>query len=242
MVRRFPLPSNVQDARPRPNGATLNAVVPGIRHGGEAQRAWQTIATRALRVIAVLVLLAVATPLVEPAHAQEPDTARVAPPSVLLFPDSAPPISPRRAFLTSLALPGVAQSRLQRPNAAALFTAAEILSAGMLVKSLYDYRVARNFERDSVPLRFETDPATGEVQRDPDTGQPIVLEWTPGRYSRGLVRARKLHVEDWIAALALNHLLSAIDAYVAANLWDLPVDMEVRTSRQGAVFTGSIRW
>lgn len=187
-------------------------------------------------------VLALATVGASGLHAQEPDTSRVAPPSVLMFPDSSPPISPGRAFFTSLVLPGVAQSKLQRPNAATLFTAAEIFSIGMLTKSLYDYNVARNFERDSVVLRYATDPVTGQVQTDPETGEPLVAEWSAGRYSEGLVRARKLHVEDWIAALALNHLLAAIDAYVAANLWDLPVDMGVSSSRRGTTFTGSIRW
>ena len=34
--------------------------------------------------------------------------------------------------------------------------------------------------------------------------------------------ARKTHVEDWEAALVFNHLISAADAFVAAQLWDLP--------------------
>ncbi|HLV24729.1 MAG TPA: hypothetical protein VKZ41_00310 [Gemmatimonadales bacterium] len=217
----------------------LFSAIPAVRLNRESRR--QCIGLLALLVAVLLLAVAPASGL-EQLRAQEPDTVRVTPPSVLLFPDSTPPISPGRAFFTSLAVPGVAQSKLQRPNAAALFTAAEIFSVGMLAKSLYDYRVARNFERDSVVLRYATDPVTGEVQLDPGTGLPIVAEWTPGRYSTGLVRARKLHVEDWIAALALNHLLSAIDAYVAANLWDLPVDMEVSSSRRGTVFMGSIRW
>lgn len=196
-------------------------------------------------LLSVLLLVAAtvaALVLPNAAEAQDPDSVRVIPPTAPLFADSVAPITPGRAFLRSLLVPGLAQTRLERPNAAALFTAAEVFSVGMLMKSLYDYRVARNYERDSVPVVFETDPVTGEVQRDPDTGEAIVVEWQAGRYSAELVRARKLHVEDWIAVLALNHLVAAIDAYVAANLWDLPVDMDVQSTNRGTALVGSFRW
>lgn len=176
------------------------------------------------------------------ADAQEPDSIAAPAPSTIFVSEGEPPISPGRAFFTSLLVPGLAQTRLNRPNAAALFTAAEVLSVGMLSKSLYDFSVARNFEADSLPLSYETDPETGAVVRDPETGEPVVAEWSVGRYSTELRRARRLHVEDWIAILVLNHLVSAIDAYVAANLWDMPVDIAVRGSRRGTVLAASFRW
>src|SRR5690606_29757956 len=86
---------------------------------------------------------------------QEPDTTAVAAPGSIFFAEGEPPITPARAFLTSLLVPGLAQTRLNRPNAAALFTAAEVLSVGMLTKSLYDFSVSRNFESDSLPLSYQ---------------------------------------------------------------------------------------
>ena len=44
------------------------------------------------------------------------------------------------------------------------------------------------------------------------------------------VRSRQEQLEDWIAVLAGNHLFSAIDAYVAAHLWDVPLEVELRSS------------
>lgn len=193
-----------------------------------------------LRAVLMLLLIPAAV------DAQEPDTVPVPVPSTIFVSEGEPPVTPARAFLTSLLVPGLAQTRLQRPSAAALFTAAEVLSVGMLSKSLYDFNIARKFEGDSLPLSYETDPETGEIVRDSETGDPVVTEWTPGRYTTELRRARRLHVEDWIAVLVLNHLVSAIDAYVAANLWDMPVDIAVRGSPpgvgRGTVLTASFRW
>ena len=36
------------------------------------------------------------------------------------------------------------------------------------------------------------------------------------------MRTRRLHYEDWLAVLVFNHLIAGADAYVAAQLWDLP--------------------
>ncbi|HEX5580079.1 MAG TPA: hypothetical protein VFX39_00790, partial [Gemmatimonadaceae bacterium] len=60
-----------------------------------------------------------------------------------------PPLSPRRAFLTSLAVPGYAQARLERPLASALFFTVETAGALMLRKSLRDLSIAERYEGDS---------------------------------------------------------------------------------------------
>ena len=53
----------------------------------------------------------------------------------------------------------------------------------------------------------------------------------------GSVNAKKGEQQDWLVLLGFNHLLSAIEAYVAAHLWDFPGDLEVRVTpvRGGAV-------
>lgn len=170
------------------------------------------------------------------AGAQEPprDSTQLAPPvSTLFASDGEPPISPRRAFLYSLVAPGVGQVKLGRGNAAALFTSAEAFAVGMLVKSYYDLGVAKRFRRDSIPTIFTTDP---------ETGQLLPGGFVTGQFSPGLVRARRLHVEDWLAAMALIHLLSGIDAFVAAQLWDVPVDIDVGSSARGTTVSASFRW
>jgi hypothetical protein len=44
-------------------------------------------------------------------------------------------------------------------------------------------------------------------------------------------------VEDWIAFIIANHLFSGADAYVAAHLWDLPTQIEVKPAPGGAAGT-----
>ncbi len=44
----------------------------------------------------------------------------------------------------------------------------------------------------------------------------------------GLTEAKRQEREDWLVLLAFNHLLSALEAYVSAHLWDFPGDLRIR--------------
>ena len=140
------------------------------------------------------------------------------------IPDSLrrPPITPRRAFLMSLLLPGSAQARLNRPKASMLFAVAEILCIGMTRKSGQDLREARSAPKDSIIAGYVINPTTGAVTPTADYAQN---RFTPAR-----LRARRTHYEDWIAALIFNHLISSADAYVSANLWDFPANVTPNVS------------
>lgn len=136
---------------------------------------------------------------------------------------SGPPISPKRAFFTSLLLPGYAQARLDRQTSSMIYAVFEIISIGMLSKSAQDLRSAKRLGGDSVIIGYQAG-AGGEML--PVYGEP--------RINTERIKARKLHYEDWIAALAFNHLISAADAYVAAYLWDFKANLEVQSSPTGA--------
>ena len=47
-----------------------------------------------------------------------------------------------------------------------------------------------------------------------------------------LIKARKEHVEDWVAVLVANHLFGATDALVSAMLWDLPAEVALSGGRR----------
>lgn len=146
------------------------------------------------------------------------------------IPDSLlrPPITPKSAFLRSLALPGWGQSGLRRSTAATVFAAAEIGAVYMVAKSRADLRQARLLSgRDSVTVG---DPSRGE----PVTRIPAVPQ--------GLINARRLHLEDWFAVLIFNHLLAGADAYVAANLWDLPARVSITHTPAGPGLAAQLRW
>jgi hypothetical protein len=148
------------------------------------------------------------------------DTARKALPQ--------PPLSPRRAFLYSLALPGYAQSVLNRPTAGAIFMFTESIALVMLRESAAELRQARQFQTDSLIVIGYS-----------EAGTPITQ---PSAFTERLVNTRRGHLEDWIAFIIANHLFSAADAYVAAHLWDLPSQISVEPRAGGARVAARLSW
>ena len=150
-------------------------------------------------------------------------------------PGLVPPISPRRAFLSSLLVPGLGQVKLDRPSAGALFVAVELTAIALASKSAYDLRAAKRFRADSVVQAYPVDTLTGEPRT---TGRPRV----EGPYTNDLVGARRVHLEDWLAVLAFNHLIAGAEAFVAANLWDLPGQVGALRTARGPALQVSFRW
>ena len=194
------------------------------------------IVRRARLAVALVALSSCSVPL----GAQQADSARVGvrpAPRPTLVRDSSrlvPPISPRRAFLTSLLVPGLGQEQLRRPRARTLFALVELASAFMIVKSAEDLQDAKEacsaefcgFDGPALPrigpdgFRFETRPIEG----------PDLIA--------ARVRARRTHLEDWIALMVFNHLLAGADAYVAAHLWDLPAQVSTSQSMPRTIGVG----
>lgn len=143
-----------------------------------------------------------------------------------------PPITPRRAFVYSAVLPGLGQSRLDRGSSGALFSAVELAAVVMVRRSNADLREARRYRTDTLPSNFNVGPG----------GKLTPVERVVGRYDADLVRTRRLHVEDWLAVLAFNHLFSGADAFVAAQLWDIPIRITVTPATNGALFVASLRF
>jgi len=184
-------------------------------------------------ILAVLSLALIAMP----ASAQRPDSGRVgAVPQrtavdtnrvAVVDSDAVAPLTPRRAFLLSLLLPGYSQTILGRPTAAALFVLAEAASAVMIIQSSASLREARRLARDTLFL------GSG------DDGTP---QFAPGPMPRSLVRSRQAQVEDWIAVLFANHVFAGADAYVAAHLWDVPIKVGGSASSRSMTLGASVRW
>lgn len=196
--------------------------------------------TGAPRVWIALLAVVVMAPFTATVRAQGAPPAATQP-TAPVPPRPKPPISPTRAFFSSALVPGMAQARLNR-STGILFVTFEAISLTMYAKSRHDLELARRFARDSTPLAYTIDPVTGLPQLDPDTGEPRVARWSSGKYTRGRINARKTHVEDWVAALVFNHLFAGIDAFVAAQLWELPGQVQFRASPQGLAVQGGIRW
>jgi hypothetical protein len=152
-----------------------------------------------------------------------------------------PPITPRRAFLYSLAVPGSAQTILDRPRTAAFFVTIEALSLTMARKSANDLREAKRYARDSIVATYQVDPTTGIAVRD-TAGNLIPATYLPNRFGGIRVAARRTHLEDWIATLVFNHLISGAEAFVSAQLWDLPGQVSVQRTSSGTALVARIPW
>ncbi len=53
------------------------------------------------------------------------------------------------------------------------------------------------------------------------------------RTDDGRVDAKRQERQDWLVLLAVNHLFSAMEAYVSAHLWDFPGDLHVQALPRG---------
>jgi hypothetical protein len=52
------------------------------------------------------------------------------------------------------------------------------------------------------------------------------------------VEGKRQEVEDWAVLLAFNHLIAAAEAFVSAQLWDFPANLELRALPGGGVGAG----
>jgi len=78
-------------------------------------------------------------------------------------PERKPPISPRRAFLSSLVFPGYGQSRLNRHRTGTMLLAFEATALVMRHQMAEDLREARQIAADSLPISFSD--ADGKIGR-----------------------------------------------------------------------------
>jgi hypothetical protein len=200
---------------------------------------------RALAIVVAVLALAM-LPARAVLLAQQTDSSRVGAtarrPATPQVDTTRPPISPRRAFLYSLLVPGSAQSILQRPNVGAIFFGFEVAGIALAAKAANDLRYARAHARDSIVLRYEVDAVTGLPVLD-DDGNPKVAEYARNRYAGQRVKARRTHLEDWYALLAFNHLFAGAEAFVAAQLWDLPAHVGFRLLPSGeSMIMATVPW
>jgi hypothetical protein len=192
-----------------------------------------------------MVVAALASASVGSARAQQVDTARAAarrPTTPPAAQDTArPPISPKRAFFYSFLVPGYGQSVLDRPLAGAMFFGAEVTWIAMATKSAFDLRYARAHEKDSLIVTYAFNP-DGTVKVDSLTGNPVGATFAPNRYGPDRVAARRKHLEDYFALIVATHLLAGAEAFVAAQLWDLPTHVSIKAMPFGPALAASIRW
>lgn len=184
-----------------------------------------------------LLVVALVAPVGVPLAAQQRDSvsAKQAPQSVAKPLTQrgrfTPPLTPKRAFVYSSLLPGLGQSRLDHGTSGALFASIELAALVMMRRSQMDLREARRYQIDTLPNQYLV------------AGDSVIKNGVfTNRFTRDLVRTRRLHVEDWMAVVAFNHLFAGADAFVSAQLWDVPVELSAYPRPSGAVFAATIRF
>jgi len=196
-----------------------------------------------MRGLVAVFCLAVGSAL--PLHAQRTDSARagVSAPVPTRAPDTAesvgrdsltarPPISPGHAFLESALVPGWGQATLHRSTAGTIFTVVEAMSVAMLIQSKKELAEARRFGADSIVDHYDPPPQPG--------GTPTPV-YAPNQFT-ARIKPRKQAVEDWTFLLIFNHLIAGADAFVAAHLWDVPIEVSARSGNRSAAFLVRIPW
>jgi hypothetical protein len=169
------------------------------------------------------------------AHAQAADSGRVGPRAAApadtttapLAQAPKPPVSAKRALFQSLLLPGWGQASLDRGTAGTIFVAVEAMSVAMLMQSRAELRAAQAAVADSTFVPPSAPGGTGSYLPNP------LAE---------VVGKRQQAVEDWKVLLIFNHLIAAADAFVAAQLWSVPIEVHGSPSRLQATVSTHVRW
>jgi hypothetical protein len=143
-----------------------------------------------------------------------------------------PPISPGKAFLHSLIVPGSAQNTLGRHRMAAGLITVEAMSIAMIRESGADVREARQQLGDSLVISYVD--ANGNKLSVPTVERR--------RFGDDEVSSRRSHLEDWIALLVANHLFAASEAFVAASLWDVNARVTLEGTRNNLMLGMRIEW
>ena len=84
--------------------------------------------------------------------------------------------------------------------------------------------------------------ASGQPVIDPATGLPKTVGKPKNQNLADRRRARRTHLEDWIAAIVFNHLFSGADAWVAANLVDFDSNVNVSAAGRGIQVAARVAW
>jgi hypothetical protein len=126
-----------------------------------------------------------------------------------------------------------------------MFFAAEVTFIALATKAAFDLRFAHAHQADSVVSTYAFN-ADGTVKKD-SLGRLVGATYAPNRYDTDRVQARRKHLEDYYALLLANHLLAGAEAYVSAQLWDLPDHVSIRALPFralpfGAALSATIRW
>lgn len=175
------------------------------------------------RRIALLLFLAIPLPL----RAQRPDTLARA--------DSVRRVSPGKALLRSVLVPGWGQFSVGASRRGAVFLTLQATSYFMLGKTLMKLSDAHDLEDtrlgvagDSLLALMQRDTAALRQFTDPDTFLAAIDTAQGVLRARRLINSREQQRQDWITYTLVLTLASGVDAFVAAHLADFPATIDAQ--------------
>ena len=98
----------------------------------------------------------------------------------------------------------------------------------MARKSLAARRVTERLGRDSIVASYR------------DSSGVIVPAAFAQNFLGPRLKSRRTQYEDWIFVLMFNHLFSGLDAFIAAQLWDMPTEVTARPTADGVAVSASL--
>jgi hypothetical protein len=147
----------------------------------------------------------------------------------------------RNAFIRAMIIPGWGHYSIGAYKRGTVFVALEGTSWFMLVKTLSRLNQAQDkadgFEAaatDSLHALMASDTVKARTLSDPEAFEAALAANEHVSASRNLVSSRKEQRQDWITYTLFFTMASAVDAYVAANLRDFPVDVSALPRRDGS--------
>ncbi|MGQ0560681.1 MAG: DUF5683 domain-containing protein [Gemmatimonadota bacterium] len=156
--------------------------------------------------------------------------------------DTARGISPGKAFMRSLLIPGWGQWSAGAKKRAGFFFALQTTSYYMLVKTLNKLDHAQDVEEeriqlvsDSLRAEMAEDSLLNEQLSDPLRFRAAVDSAETVIDIRNLVESREEQRQDWIAYTLFVTLASGVDAFVAAHLADFPATITTRPAPAGGM-------
>lgn len=151
-------------------------------------------------------------------------------------------ISPRNAMIRSFLLWGWGQASVGSYTRGGVWFSMEASTIYMMFRTLTRLNQAKDLEdrvvtfaTDSLNNLIATDSLEAERLSDPDVFDAAVEEGPGVATARKLVSARTQQRQDWITYAIFFTLMSGVDAYVNAHLYDFPTTIATEARRDGSV-------
>ena len=110
----------------------------------------------------------------------------------------------------------------------------------MALKSKHDLDLAKAAKLDTVFTPVVD--GLGKPVIDSVTGKQKTTAALRNTNLADRTKARRTHLEDWLAAIVFNHLFAGADAFVAANLQDFNTNVDVTSTDKGVQILAKVFW